>query len=143
MNPLNVLSVYSVATWNLSVSPRIQSILLHPLHPTLAEKKEKRLCIITAWGRLYEARIAYPVDKSWKQPSHPGFEQPNFNFICWITSHLPNSAICRIKFKLRCSMHGWHCYIFKTYPPDKLSKLCTTDPRSFFKMSYCMRKYKA
>ena len=23
-------------------------------------------------------------------------------------------------------MHGWHCYIFKTYPPDKLSKLRTT-----------------
>ena len=26
-------------------------------------------------------------------------------------------------------MHGWHCYIFKTYPPDKLSKLRTTGPR--------------
>ena len=25
-------------------------------------------------------------------------------------------------------MHGWHCYIFKTYPPDKLSKLRTTGP---------------
>ena len=23
-------------------------------------------------------------------------------------------------------MHGWHCYICKTYPPDKLSKLRTT-----------------
>ena len=23
-------------------------------------------------------------------------------------------------------MHGWHCYIFKTYLPDKLSKLRTT-----------------
>ena len=43
----------------------------------------------------------------------------NFNFICWIASNLLNSAIWRIKFKLRCSMHGWHCYIFKTYPPDK------------------------
>ena len=30
---------------------------------------------------------------------------------------------------LRCSMHGWHCYIFKTYTPDKLSKLRTTGPR--------------
>ena len=46
-----------------------------------------------------------------------------------MTSHLANSAICRIKFKLRCSMHGWHCYIFKTYPPNKLSKLRTTGPR--------------
>ena len=27
-------------------------------------------------------------------------------------------------------MHGWHCYIFKTYPPGKLSKLRTTSPRS-------------
>ena len=25
-------------------------------------------------------------------------------------------------------MQGWHCYIFKTYPPDKLSKLRTTGP---------------
>ena len=25
-------------------------------------------------------------------------------------------------------MHGWHCYIFKTYPSDKLSKLRTTGP---------------
>ena len=25
-------------------------------------------------------------------------------------------------------MHGWHCYIFKTYPLDKLSKLRTTGP---------------
>ena len=25
-------------------------------------------------------------------------------------------------------MHGWHCYISKTYPPDKLSKLRTTGP---------------
>ena len=64
------------------------------------------------------------------KPSHPGFQQPNINFICWITSHPSNSIICRIKFKFRCSMHGWHCYIFKTYPPDKLSKLRTTGPRS-------------
>ena len=25
-------------------------------------------------------------------------------------------------------MHGWHCYIVKTYPLDKLSKLRTTGP---------------
>ena len=29
-------------------------------------------------------------------------------------------------------MHGWQCYIFKTYPPDKLSKLRTTCPWSLF-----------
>ena len=78
-------------------------------------------------------RISYP---SFVQPA-PGLviqrtrvRFPDFNFICWITSHLPNSAICRIKCRFRYSVHGWHCYIFNTYPPDKLSKLRTTGPRS-------------
>ena len=44
-------------------------------------------------------------------------------------SHLPNSAIWRIKFKFHSWMAVWHCHIFKTYPPDKLDKLRTTGPR--------------
>ena len=28
-------------------------------------------------------------------------------------------------------MHGWHCYIFKTYPPDKLSKLVQPTPEYY------------
>ena len=29
-------------------------------------------------------------------------------------------------------MHGWHCYIFKTYPLDKLSGLRTSGSRSVY-----------
>ena len=40
--------------------------------------------------------------------------------------------------KLRCLLHRWHGYILKNYPPDKLSKLRTTDPCTSPHFSYHM-----
>ena len=78
-----------------------------------------------------------------KKPSHPGFQEPNFNFICWISSHLPNIAIWRIKFRFGCWRLGWDDYVFKTYPPDKLSRpLCSNIAIKIFICTECFTKKK-